>query len=932
MKAEQLKRPKWLLILLIGAVILFLVGRIAIRWLQQQDEIHIALIAPFTGEEGAEAEASERAIRLFLEKFNSEQLAREGARLVLDVYDSKGDPELAEEAMVKVRASDAVAVIGPHSNEASMKASKAKEGGDLPVVTPCGVDTSNPWFFRTAVSENVEAQFLATYAHQVLRMTEVNVVFGGKKEFEGLYGFFESSFVQSGGKVVETWLLDPESSEDSDFEEVLAELKEAGNEKPVTLLLPPELAAKLVIKLRKVGLTNPVIGLSSLEQGSFVDGFKGEREESMKAGYFTDGCYLTVPFLMDNLNSEAFSVSQEYLERFGEDMDGRSMFAYDSAKVICTAIADASDKGDKKWDDQTLAEKRESLKRTIAEFNGPDVAVEGVTGSNYFHRNGSDYKGMALGRYRNGKITAAMGQLQYAGKMTPMESGEEAPETPEFVKINGNNYSETDVVYTGIEMLDIVKFDPESLDATLKFYLWFRFREGLDVDPTDITFSNSRERIEIVDRDETDPDKMEMADRRALKEDILGIPHKEDKLGMSYRRYLVEHKFKPNFLAELSYGKPVVGVSFHHDEYPRSRIQYVIDSAGGAGAGDASQSRHLQRLNAYLGASHRWELTDFLAYTSVNREPVLGKIDALVQGKDHLDFSEFVYAMEMQKSTFTIRNRMSLFSAELVLAVSAIVLLIVAFERRNRFLRTIPRVVMVFQILAIIFGLLSLETVLLSYFDTKLDHYQIDVIIKMFAILWWLAVAAIAIKIVARLVWDPLEEVTGNKVPTLIRNFVTGTVLLAVSFCIIAFVFNYKITSLLASSGVAAMILGLALQINLSNIVSGIALNMDRAFRIDDWLKISPDIEGKVLNIGWRATRIQTWDDCVLSIPNNLISESSIHNWSSPSEEFWLWPKVQIDPRHPPELVKKILKDAVLDVEGVCKDPEPEIYCEIAVW
>jgi len=128
-------------------------------------------------------------------------------------------------------------------------------------------------------------------------------------------------------------------------------------------------------------------------------------------------------------------------------------------------------------------------------------------------------------------------------------------------------------------------------------------------------------------------------------------------------------------------------------------------------------------------------------------------------------------------------------------------------------------------------------------------------------------------------------------------------------------VFEKPITSLLATSGVVTIVIGLAIQMNLSNIFSGIALNIDRSLRIGDWVKIGDFDEGKVVNINWRVTQIKTRRDYILSIPNSTISTSNIHNFSYPDAQYWLLVRVPIEHQHDPRKVEEILLKAVLSVE-----------------
>jgi branched-chain amino acid transport system substrate-binding protein len=118
------------------------------------------------------------------------------------------------------------------------------------------------------------------------------------------------------------------------------------------------------------------------------------------------------------------------------------------------------------------------------------------------------------------------------------------------------------------------------------------------------------------------------------------------------------------------------------------------------------------------------------------------------------------------------------------------------------------------------------------------------------------------------------------------------------------------------------MIIGLAIQVNISNVFSGIAINLERPFRVGDWVKIGTLDEGKVIDITWRTTRIQTRNMIILSIPNSKASESPIQNFGSKEDITEFWFTIHIDPNVNTKRVQKILLDALLSAEGVLKNLE----------
>ncbi|MGL5952870.1 MAG: mechanosensitive ion channel family protein [Providencia rustigianii] len=91
--------------------------------------------------------------------------------------------------------------------------------------------------------------------------------------------------------------------------------------------------------------------------------------------------------------------------------------------------------------------------------------------------------------------------------------------------------------------------------------------------------------------------------------------------------------------------------------------------------------------------------------------------------------------------------------------------------------------------------------------------------------------------------------------------------------------FGMSLSGLMAFGGLGGIAIGMAGKDILSNFFSGIMLYFDRPFNIGDWVS-SPDrnIEGTVVEIGWRLTKIVTFDHRPLYIPNSLFSSISVEN------------------------------------------------------
>jgi len=119
-----------------------------------------------------------------------------------------------------------------------------------------------------------------------------------------------------------------------------------------------------------------------------------------------------------------------------------------------------------------------------------------------------------------------------------------------------------------------------------------------------------------------------------------------------------------------------------------------------------------------------------------------------------------------------------------------------------------------------------------------------------------------------------IDETTVHAMGKLLRIAVAIT-----SSLVILQTFGYSITGVLAFGGVGGIAVGFAAKDLLANLFGGLMIFLDRPFAIGDWIR-SPDreIEGTVEDIGWRVTRIRTFDKRPLYVPNSVFTTVSVEN------------------------------------------------------
>lgn len=121
---------------------------------------------------------------------------------------------------------------------------------------------------------------------------------------------------------------------------------------------------------------------------------------------------------------------------------------------------------------------------------------------------------------------------------------------------------------------------------------------------------------------------------------------------------------------------------------------------------------------------------------------------------------------------------------------------------------------------------------------------------------------------------EPLDATTASAIGKLLRASIVIT-----SALVILQNLGFSISGVLAFGGVGGIAVGFAAKDLLANFFGGLTVYMDRPFVVGDWVR-SPDrnIEGTVEHIGWRLTRIRTFDKRPLYVPNATFSTISLEN------------------------------------------------------
>ncbi len=163
-------------------------------------------------------------------------------------------------------------------------------------------------------------------------------------------------------------------------------------------------------------------------------------------------------------------------------------------------------------------------------------------------------------------------------------------------------------------------------------------------------------------------------------------------------------------------------------------------------------------------------------------------------------------------------------------------------------------------------------------------------------------------------------------VPLIMVNILTMTFSLIMGMWVASSVFDFRLAPLLATSAVFSIVLGLALQDTLGNLMAGVAMQFDKPYEIGDWIEVSNGAQkwaGQVYEISWRATMLVAMGDEWISVPNRTMAQSQVLNFSAKVRPFTRSHLLHIPYDVDRRKVEKVLLEAATSTAGVARHPEP---------
>jgi small-conductance mechanosensitive channel/CRP-like cAMP-binding protein len=160
-----------------------------------------------------------------------------------------------------------------------------------------------------------------------------------------------------------------------------------------------------------------------------------------------------------------------------------------------------------------------------------------------------------------------------------------------------------------------------------------------------------------------------------------------------------------------------------------------------------------------------------------------------------------------------------------------------------------------------------------------------------------------------------------DRIPERFPNIVQDTLVIAVFALVATLILQDR---MLATTAVGAVVIGLALQDTLGNFFAGLAIQIEKPFRVGDWVTIGGE-DGMVSEVTWRATKMRTKAGNFIVVPNSTLAKDTIVNYSQPARSLRLEVEVGASYDAPPNVVKRVIADAIRDATLMSNDRSPEV-------
>jgi MscS family membrane protein len=138
-------------------------------------------------------------------------------------------------------------------------------------------------------------------------------------------------------------------------------------------------------------------------------------------------------------------------------------------------------------------------------------------------------------------------------------------------------------------------------------------------------------------------------------------------------------------------------------------------------------------------------------------------------------------------------------------------------------------------------------------------------------------------------------------------------------------IWEINITPLLASAGIVGIILGLAAQEAIANLIGGVSLYFDDTYKVGDVIVLEGQQRGMVTDIGIRSTTVRTPDDILITVPNSVLNSAHLVNETAPKRRKRIRVPITAAYGTDYQKVEEILLEICEEIPFALESPSPRV-------
>jgi len=519
----------------------------------EAQDIEIAVVGPMSGPQSALGLAMSHAAQLGVDEFNQNG-GLNGRKIKLVQYDDVNDPQKAAERAETISKSNALAVLGHRTSGTSIVAGPIYKKNKIPVIsgsaTADSVTLNNPWYFRVIYNNELQADFIANYMNSILKFEHTTLISSDSVYGKSLAKAFQNSAKRLPLEIAHEFVI---KSDDPDIDiamaEIVSNLSLAPDSGMVFLAMNSVNAAHFVREMRNSGFNLPIFGADSINQ-KFPLNFEADTVLKTSAGDFTNQVMAPTSMIWDVANEKAVRFRNSFIKKFGYAPDSSSALYYDAFSITLEAIMKSGVSKD------GLTENRKKIRNYLSSLNTQEKAFPGITGKIHFDDNGNALKAISIGEFQSDEFISAPVQLETVLDPIKVPNFADKREKGTIIPFRNGYMHATQIVYTGIDINEISNLDTSSGNYVLDFFIWFRFRNGLDMEK--IEFTNAVNDLK-------------------LKNPIWT----RERNGMTILTYKVRGTFHGDFVfKEYPFDNQLINLEIRHRDRTRESLNFVTDRLG----------------------------------------------------------------------------------------------------------------------------------------------------------------------------------------------------------------------------------------------------------------------------------------------------------------------------------------------------------------